>query len=1156
MRVLIICAFPPDPAPEANHAFHLGKHLAGAGLDVHVLSKKGSAPGTDHNITVHPVIDEWTWSDLPRLAGCIRRCKPDIVLLVYLGWIYNHHPMITFLPTICQRVLPGVPCITQFENIDAAPPRRSIASRVLRKTLALLPQSTNVHPIFGTLLRDSARIIVLSSPHRDRLESHYSGIKEKTLILPPPPLIRFCPDEPALARSQARKAVDAQPNDFVLMCWGYIYPGKGIETLFHALQIICRRKTNIRLVMVGGPLDFPTEPISCGDYFQMVRQLPEKLNIAGNVTWTGHFDWDSGIGSRYLHAADAVVLPFDYGVTLNNSSLAAATTHGLPIIGTELPVGRDEALEHGQNIYLCRPQDPEMLAEAILFISESDEIRARLRDGALLLARNWHSWGKLTERIIQLLESAVSHGETSEVHTAKFSATTDTAQRNTMELGLRTSFRSGRSGASKFTDNPNSAVNPISDTPLRESFGMNEPTPLVSIVVAAFNVEKFLPQCLDSLVNQTLQNIEIIVVNDASTDNSLEIIKSYQSRYGNIRIMNCKSNVGLASVRNIGLNKATGHYVAFADGDDWVHPRMYEIMYGRAKGDDSDVVIGDCKVFYEDSKSFGSFFDQHLRQMLSPRLRTMPFDLDQESRVLLLEPVAWYKLYKRSFLETYSLKFEDGMNSYEDICFHFSVLIQAKKVSLIDDALIFYRQNRPGQISGCTSRKIFEVFDVFEKIHMNLTSWDVVPKIWGIFVEVQLRQYDWLLRDRVQSQHKKEFMTYVAKRFESIPEHAFQEFANQADPGELRKLVCMRQNWLFGYQMVVGKRWPMWPILNLIVHQQRLHLIKCGFHRLFGHLRWRLKFWLQSICGKVLDLEGFRNEVQGINFRLSQLTTAYGINLLRNDAPVVERYLINNRPFFFANWSCDSAIADAIWRVENDFYLTQTAILRAGDCALDIGAHVGEYSIYLAKTYPFITVYAIEPNPMNYACLVRNIKVNNVPNVIPINKAIGGTRKRIRLYSDPLDSGWATINAELAASRNALKTDLVEMATLEQLFSEYGLRHCRLVKMHVPGVTEESLTAFRRKGCIDLLCGQADLEDCSRVQLERTSWHIARQHFWRTRTFGVNGTVLWSWIHQMPTGIEGLPEKIGSRRTMATVGTVRNGHPGQPTPHSYQTQHH
>ena len=137
MNVLVVSVFPPDPAPEANHALHLSEQLAKAGQTVQVLCKKGSIASTQHGMVTHPVINDWSWSDLPRLAKCLKSCQPDVVLLLYIGWVYNHNSMITFLPTICKTILPGVPCVTQFEIVDTELPHRSFGGRALRKAMAL-----------------------------------------------------------------------------------------------------------------------------------------------------------------------------------------------------------------------------------------------------------------------------------------------------------------------------------------------------------------------------------------------------------------------------------------------------------------------------------------------------------------------------------------------------------------------------------------------------------------------------------------------------------------------------------------------------------------------------------------------------------------------------------------------------------------------------------------------------------------------------------------------------------------------------------------------------------------------------------------------------------------------------------------------------------
>ena len=118
-------------------------------------------------------------------------------------------------------------------------------------------------------------------------------------------------------------------------------------------------------------------------------------------------------------------------------------------------------------------------------------------------------------------------------------------------------------------------------------------TPKVSIIVPVYNVEKYLEKCLDSLVNQTLDSYEIIVVNDGSPDNSQEIIDKYVEKYPGIVFAYKKKNGGLGDARNFGIDKARGEYVGFVDSDDWVDKKMFEAMYNMAKTENDDVVICD-----------------------------------------------------------------------------------------------------------------------------------------------------------------------------------------------------------------------------------------------------------------------------------------------------------------------------------------------------------------------------------------------------------------------------------------------------------------------------------------------------------------------------------------------------------------------------------
>jgi FkbM family methyltransferase len=209
-----------------------------------------------------------------------------------------------------------------------------------------------------------------------------------------------------------------------------------------------------------------------------------------------------------------------------------------------------------------------------------------------------------------------------------------------------------------------------------------------------------------------------------------------------------------------------------------------------------------------------------------------------------------------------------------------------------------------------------------------------------------------------------------------------------------------------------------------------------------------------------------------------------------------------------------------VWRAETDFYLTQMAIFRDGDVVVDVGANVGVISIYLARRYPFIRVYAIEPDPLSYECLEQNLKANGVDNVIAINKAISGDGEKRTLYVDVWNSSMTTTDANLANSRSAhLRTAEVETLTLEALFQQYEIQYCRLLKINAPGALGEVLAGLMKSDRVDLLCGEAELKSCSRVRLEAASWRIARQHFWRIRETGC-------WLHGLPFDLEDLDRAV------------------------------
>lgn len=403
MKVLVIsAAFPPSRGGENDHMLHLSKRLAERGLDVHVLTVKGNGVPGDLPFRVYPIMRDWSWSDLPRLMNFLMHCSPQAVFLKYSAWMYHDHPMITFAPTISKFLLPRSPFVTQFGIPDGSlPQQKSRLVRGIRRAMALGAGKENVDYNFGTLLRDSNRIIVLGEYHGAVLSERLPAAKNKMVLIPPPPILHMVAQNNGTNRKLGRQMLGLGDGDFVLAYFGVLYRSKGLETLLKAFQIVAAQRTNLRLVLIGGQANVRDGLL----YFNEICELSRELKIEDKLT-AREYEWDSFDGSLYLHASDACVLPFDQGITLNRSSFAGAAAHGLPIITT-----RGNALESpfvdGRNVLLCQPKNAESLAAAIESLVGSPELRQRLSDGALEMAREWFSWDKAIEQTVEALKGVI-----------------------------------------------------------------------------------------------------------------------------------------------------------------------------------------------------------------------------------------------------------------------------------------------------------------------------------------------------------------------------------------------------------------------------------------------------------------------------------------------------------------------------------------------------------------------------------------------------------------------------------------------------------------------------------------------------------------------------------------------------------------------------
>jgi glycosyltransferase involved in cell wall biosynthesis len=417
MRLLVISGeFPPIRTGDAHHAFHLAQRLAHRGHDVQVLTTPIDGLNTDPSFTVHPLMGKWSWRTAPRLASFVKRCAPDGILLLFVASMYDYHPMMTFAPTIAKSAIPGVPFVTQFEYPGGSRlSLRSFASRLIRKGVSVWAGREGASYAYGTLLRDSDQIIVLSEAHAVELRKASETAGSRIHLIPPPPIMRFSSEDVERARARGRARLRLGENDFLLVFFGYVYNRKGLDTLFHALKSLRDRLPALRLAIVGGQAAHQfctTKTERHKDYTERMKQLANDLGLADRVIWTGHCDSQSELGSIYLRAADACVLPFDDGVHLNNSSFGAAASHGLPIVTTKSDNTEDCFVDQ-VNALLCPPRDSRALADAIVTLVEQSATRERLRVGALQMAEEWFSWKRAMDRTLALFGSVV-HERTAE----------------------------------------------------------------------------------------------------------------------------------------------------------------------------------------------------------------------------------------------------------------------------------------------------------------------------------------------------------------------------------------------------------------------------------------------------------------------------------------------------------------------------------------------------------------------------------------------------------------------------------------------------------------------------------------------------------------------------------------------------------------------
>lgn len=266
----------------------------------------------------------------------------------------------------------------------------------------------------------------------------------------------------------------------------------------------------------------------------------------------------------------------------------------------------------------------------------------------------------------------------------------------------------------------------------------------ISVVVPVYNAEEFLEESINSVLNQTLKDIEIICVNDGSKDNSLQMLNEFARRDNRVKVFD-KENGGCGSARNFGLERAKGRYIYFFDPDDYILPNAFEKLYDNAINNDSDLVLFKIARFRDgeevDYSIPGFDFDNVFNNV---NFNSFTFNYkDIKNYVLNSSFAPWSKLYKKEFLDRYDdFTFETGI-AFDDVPFHVQSLLRAEKMSFIPEFFYHYRLSNPNSVNNTKSNQIgiIKICDIVYNFLLKEGYYDEFKNEFLLFKVTQFLNY-------------------------------------------------------------------------------------------------------------------------------------------------------------------------------------------------------------------------------------------------------------------------------------------------------------------------------------------------------------------------------------------------------------------------------
>lgn len=284
----------------------------------------------------------------------------------------------------------------------------------------------------------------------------------------------------------------------------------------------------------------------------------------------------------------------------------------------------------------------------------------------------------------------------------------------------------------------------------------------VSIIIPVYNVSLYLRQCLNSIMGQTLKEIEIICINDGSTDDSLRILEECAVNDNRIVIIN-QENKKQGAARNVALEIAKGEYIGFVDSDDWIEKTMYEELYCKAQEKDSDIVLSELCIFYNNkcrAKRTKSL------DILSERFDDISFNYkDTKDYLFEMSMSPCDKLYKTKFLRDIDAKFTENLY-FEDVIFWATTYLSANKISILRKPFYYYRKHIYSTTKS-RNEKYFDIINIIDLLEGKLNDFKLLDDLRPQFINFKIRTLVSYLK-QIDKAHKTKFYKLIKQNIENM----------------------------------------------------------------------------------------------------------------------------------------------------------------------------------------------------------------------------------------------------------------------------------------------------------------------------------------------------------------------------------------------------